>query len=297
MPTKKELIIEYLKKGMPPARIATLQDIKCSRNHVYRVAKWAVENGLLEPDDTLKTCISPTSTKQGVLIFKPTGKETANSRWGPKTSRFHHIRLTFPILTSLLKKPIGKTTKLKNGVTQISFTIKQGRYDATFMLYNEKTLVVAVSEEIDAKNFTMSTELYSVALGAANYFQRNFGGKLGEPLIREQPHFALKEDDPQIVEMMADIELYDQGTSWWDRSKGFLEWETSDERLLKVKASMPECICELQDRMDKIESLVEKMGTMVEKMMKSQETLMKNTEKLMSIFDRPVTIDERRDVT
>jgi hypothetical protein len=247
MSEKKQKIIDYLKQGIPLSKIANFKDIKCSRSYTYKVAAEAEKNGLIIKDDRLRIADVHGRPKQELAIYKSTGEDFTDSRWGGKFSRFHHIRLYYDIEAPLIKKPAGKTIKLKNGVTQTSFRVNQGKYHVTFMVYNEKRLVVAVSEEMDAKNFSMISELETIASDAAAWFQRNYGGSLSLPLIKEKPHIAVREDDPRLIELMKDVERFDTGTSWYDRSKGYLEFETTEEEILKIKASEPEILKQVME--------------------------------------------------
>lgn len=268
---KKDKILEYLKSGIPACRIAEFTDIKCNRSYVYRIATEAVKNGILIKDDTLQTSNWYGRGKPIALIYKATGKEIDSSRRG---SLFHYCRLYFSIGEKLTNIPKGRIIKFKNN-QQIFFEVFQDNLKASFRICNMKTLIVAVSRPMDPKNFSKQEELEIVAQGAAAWFQRNYGGRLSLPLVKEAPHLSVPEDDQSLIEMLDELGAINQQTSWFDKSRGFWEWETEDERLLKIKASEPEMIMKLQDDSKSLRENQEKVLALLDGYSKANEELTK----------------------
>ena len=257
---KREKILEYLKAGTPPARIAGFKEINCNRSYVYAILKQAIENGILVKDD-LTFANWAGETKKWQTTYKATGRKPLENHRGSST---HYIRLYFEILSPLKKTPEGKQWS-SSGTDFIFFDKVEGDLRVSFRICNMKELVATIEMPILMTDQNLDDVAIERGLQCSAWFTRNYGGSLSLPQQKEHFHYAIPEKDQEIVEWIEKIGHFEKGDEWWDKSRGFVEYETTDERKLKVKANIVDVVMGLDDRLTRLEKNIEKLSTSIER--------------------------------
>lgn len=238
-----------------------------------------MKNGLLEHDKRFNVAISPTSPKKGVLVFKPTEGEVHKYHRG---SSQHYIRLYFEIIKPLQRIPDGKRWKA-SGTEFIFFDKVEGDFRASFRICNLKELCVTIEMPIALGEKSLNDMAIERGLNCSAWFTRNFGGSLSLPSMNEYPHYALPEEDRDMVELIDKIGVLKIGDEWWDKSRGFVEYETTDEKKLKIKANMVEYVMSLDERLERMENSMARLASSIEK--------------LTNLIERPMMPDtDRREI-
>ena len=100
----------------------------------------------------------------------------------------------------------------------------------------------------------------------ADWFAQEFNCVLGESSTYQNYEIAVAENDPFLSEMAKKhglLKIIDSsGTvlSWYDFSKGYCEFETTNENLAEIKAFMPLIVNDLNNRVLSLTGEVEAQG-------------------------------------
>lgn len=318
--TKKDLIYYYLIQGYPATKIKGFTDIKCDKSYVSKIIKMFKKQGYIIEvfEKNEKGKLRPTKPK---LYQK--GKRDYPTKFTKSTSRSlnpkfnEHPRLNLVVLYfKVFKEPKNPDFLVEKGH---SWTINNTTYvdvkhvfdvgRVTFRLINNKSLIVFMPEHMVSSGELrhLKDKLYTRAIECSNWFQKKTGCKLGLPEIHQDYHIAIAEHDPFLSEMCSQygiVKIVDENNReicWWDRSKGYLEFETRDERIAEIKAFNPVIVSNLQDRVWMLQGQVESMLMLFDGLVDKIDRLQSSINSLndaMEIFKSQSSIpDSKTDVT
>lgn len=275
---KKDLIYHYLIQGYPACKIKEFKDINCTKGYISQVVRQLVSKGYIQ--EVLEKTPSGKLLHKKPKLYSKTHKQYP-SKFSDLTSRVSVDHVEQPRL-NLICLYYHVVSKPKKEVMGHSWTINNTRYvdvkhvfpegRVTFRIINEGTLVVFMPEVVVRVEDLRHTRqrLFVKAQEYANWFQKTFGCSLGLPEIRQDYHIAVGERDPFLMELCKDYGLVkvldekDNVLFWWDRSKGFLEFETKSEKIAENRVLMPLVVENLQDRVFLLTSEVEALSMVFE---------------------------------
>jgi hypothetical protein len=135
-----------------------------------------------------------------------------------------------------------------------------------------------------------TSKIYAEAQFYANWFQKRFKCKLGPPEIYQDYHLAFQENDPLLCDYVANNGILKivngdgKVIMWYDRSKGYTECETHDERIAEAKAFAPLIIMNLEDRVYNLEKNIDSIVD--EKIKKFEKDIV---DKIVNDFDTRIS--------
>lgn len=222
--------------------------------------------------------------------------------------RLNLICVQYEIIKPPVKEISGHAW-INNNTTYLDYKENFECGQVTFRIINGRKLVLWFPERtIDKRHIRGCTnKIYNEVQIYANWFQKQFGCRLGLPEVYQDYHIAFKEDDPLLCDLVKKhgilkiVDVEGRVIAWWDKSKKYTEYETQDERIAEAKAFGPLKIVLLEDKIDKLEStLSEKVVSIFEeKVVPILDNKLSSIieEQLSKFFDNPKPPDGFEDVT
>jgi len=324
--TKKDYIYYHLISGYPASKIKDFKEIKCSSSYISKVIKQFISHRYIKEiyEKNERGQKRPTKPKLYGRGRKQYPAKLTNLTSGslmvpskkPEIKPTEQPRLN---LICVYYKVLEKPSQIVRGH---SFMVNNTKYIDTkkyfefgrvnFRLINEKALRIFMpSTYVDANNLRdTKLLLYGLAKDCSNWYQKRFGVKLGDPEIRQDYEIAIAENDPFLSELSQKygmIKLVDENNDvimWWDKSKGYLEGETTKERIAENKVLGPIKIGNIEDRVYHMQQQIEALNMTFEglegkigSLAMSMDKLQSSIDKVNEFFDRPPGPDERREIT
>jgi DNA-binding Lrp family transcriptional regulator len=162
-------------------------------------------------------------------------------------------------------EPIPGHSYCNNNTSYVDYKNEFECGKITFRIINNAKLVIWYPEKVIDKRHLreITNKIYSEIQPYANWFQKRFHCRLGLPEIYQDYHIAFQEKDPLIREyiekygILKIIDVDGRVIGWWDKSKGYNEFETRDERIAEAKIFAPYKIIWLEDKIRNIENDLE----------------------------------------
>jgi len=307
-PRKKDLIYHYAVNHYYANEIKDFKDINCSKAYVSKVLKQLVKEGYIEP-------IKKSYKKQNKFVrYRKTDKiysvKLTKSMSGASKTKIIGPRLNLLSIKydfkSLPKKKVPGHSYLLNNTKIIDYKHSFDEDLINFRVIGDKWLVVFMPEHLVSADHFRHTRnyLYSKAEKYADWFMEYFDCVLGEPSTYQDYEIAVEDKDPFLSDfakkhgMLKIINAQGQVVSWYDFSKGYLEFETKDEDLAEIKAFMPMIVADLQNRVlgmqqdiDRHDSLLNVLNEKIDKV----DNILQEMKGLLK--PKVIPVDEKRDVT
>lgn len=273
-PSKKDWIYYYVIHGCYANEIKDFKDIKCSKVYVHKILKQLVIDGYINPIKksykSQKKFVRYRKTDK-IYPVKLTEYPSTTSDSFITKPRLNLISVKFPLLKQPETLPDGHRFWLGD-TPMLDYKHVFDDTTVNFRLISDKWLVVFMPEHlVSADHFRHTKEyLYKRAYRYAEWFMETFNCHVGESSVYQDYEIAVREEDPFLGEMAkkhGQIKIINHRgdvLGWYDFSKGYCEFETTDEDLAEIKAFMPLIVKDLQNRVLSIHGEIEAHSMVLE---------------------------------